>query len=103
MFDLIVIVRVPKPDDIAPVADALARMRPVCLAENGCVSWEAYQSHEDAGRFVLVERWASRDHWEAHGELSAIQDIYLPDILPRIEREIHPSVPLGTTSEGATA
>ncbi|GAA1878710.1 putative quinol monooxygenase [Streptantibioticus ferralitis] len=66
MFDLIVILRVPETTDIDSVADTVARMRPLCLAEDGCVNWEAYQSHEDPGRFVLVERWASRAHWEAH-------------------------------------
>ncbi|MFG2139519.1 putative quinol monooxygenase [Streptomyces sp. NPDC048650] len=95
MFDLIVIVRVPETDDIAPVADALARMRPLCLTEDGCVSWEAYQSEGDPGRFVLVERWASRTHWEAHDSGDAIQKIYLQEIMPRIEREVHPSSPVG--------
>ncbi|WP_282694769.1 hypothetical protein [Streptomyces sp. CC208A] len=37
MFDLIVIIDTKTPEDIAPVADALTRMRPVCLAEDGCV------------------------------------------------------------------
>ncbi|MFJ2769497.1 putative quinol monooxygenase [Streptomyces sp. NPDC087300] len=94
MFDLIVIAHVPRADDITLVADALARMRPLCLAEDGCVSWEAYHSHEDPARFVLVERWATRGHWEAHGEGEAIQRIYLPEIMPRIEREVHPSAPV---------
>ncbi|MEV4502105.1 putative quinol monooxygenase [Streptomyces klenkii] len=91
MFDLIVIIRVPDDAEITQVADALARMRPLCLAEDGCVSWEAYQSHEEPGRFVLVERWASRGHWEAHDAGDAIQKIYIPEIMPRIEREVHPS------------
>ncbi len=94
MFDLIVIVRVPESDNIAPVADALARMRPLCLTEDGCVSWEAYQSEGDPGRIVLVERWASRAHWEAHDSGDAIQKIYLPEIMPCIEREVHPSRPV---------
>ncbi|MFD3544432.1 putative quinol monooxygenase [Streptomyces sp. NPDC058655] len=104
MFDLVVIARVPEPDDAGPVADALARMRPLCLAEDGCIAWEAYRSHEDAGRFVLVERWASRAHWEAHGDGAAIQEVYLPEILPRVEREVHPSSPVaaGTGSAEAT-
>ncbi|WP_234338358.1 antibiotic biosynthesis monooxygenase [Streptomyces sp. NRRL F-5727] len=96
VFDLIVIVRVPDPADAGPVADALRRMRPLCLAEDGCVSWEAYRSDADPLRFVLVERWASRAHWEAHGEGAAIRQVYLPEILPRVEREVHPSTPLSS-------
>ncbi|MFJ6012212.1 putative quinol monooxygenase [Streptomyces sp. NPDC092952] len=94
MFDLIVIVRVPEAEDIAGVEDALARMRVLCHAEDGCVAWEAYHSQDDPGRFVLVERWESRRHWEAHDAGEAIQDIYLPEIMPRVEREVHPSVPV---------
>ncbi|CAL9507398.1 MULTISPECIES: putative quinol monooxygenase [Streptomyces] len=94
MFDLLVIVRVPESDEIPAVADALARMRPLCLAEDGCVAWEAYQSQDDPGRFVLVERWASRAHWEAHDSGDAIQKIYIPELLPRVEREVHPSTPV---------
>ncbi len=95
MFHLIVTIAVKSPEDTAPVAAALARMRPLCLAEPGCAQWEAYQSEDNPGKFVLVEHWLTRGHWEAHGELSAIQDIYLPEILPRITREIHPSRLLG--------
>ncbi|MCC3763478.1 antibiotic biosynthesis monooxygenase [Glycomyces sp. TRM65418] len=100
MFDLIVNVTVPEPGDTAPVAEAFAAMRPLCLAEDGCVHWNAYQSVEDPGRFTLVERWASRAHWEAHGEGAAIQEIYLPRVLPRVERDVHPSRTLGTATEG---
>ncbi|UUU33767.1 antibiotic biosynthesis monooxygenase [Streptomyces sp. CA-210063] len=94
MFDLIVIIRVPDPAGIPAVADALTRMRPLCLAEEGCVAWEAYQSHDDPGRFVLVERWETREVWELHGDGEAIQKIYVPEIMPRIEREVHSSRPL---------
>ena len=95
MFHLIVTIQAKTAADAAPVADALARMRPLCLAEPGCVQWEAYQSEEAEGRFVLVEHWQTREHWEAHGDLPAIQQIYLPEILPRITREVHPSRRLG--------
>ncbi|WP_224283479.1 putative quinol monooxygenase [Streptomyces sp. LS1784] len=93
MFDLIVIVRVTEPDGVPAVADALARMRPLCLAEDGCVGWEAYHSQEDPGRFVLVERWATREAWEAHGGGDAIRKIYIPDILPGVERAVPPRGP----------
>lgn len=95
MFDLIVIIRVTAAEDVPAVADALTRMRPLCLAEEGCVSWEAHHSQDDPTRFVLVERWATRELWETHGAGDAIQKIYLPDITPRVEREVHPSNLLG--------
>ncbi|MCP9206826.1 putative quinol monooxygenase [Streptomyces sp. NEAU-Y11] len=102
MFDLIVIIRVSEGASIDPVADALSRMRPLCLAEDGCVSWEAYQSHQDPHRFVLVEHWASRADWEAHDAGDAIQKIYIPEIMPHIEREVHPSMRVHRPHEAVT-
>lgn len=94
MFHLIVTITAKTPADAAPVADGLTRMRPLCLAEPGCARWEAYQSQEDPGKFVLVEHWETHELWEAHGELAAIQKIYMPEIFPRITREVHPSLQL---------
>ncbi|MDX6316450.1 MAG: hypothetical protein QOF44_5914 [Streptomyces sp.] len=98
MFDLIVALKVKEPAEIQAVADALTRMRPMCLAEPGCVSWEALHSTGDETVFTLVERWENEEVWETHGELRAIQDVYLPEILPRVTREIHPSRRLGHRS-----
>ncbi|MEJ8674892.1 antibiotic biosynthesis monooxygenase family protein [Chromobacterium amazonense] len=95
MFPLIVMLQVKEPAEVPAVAAALARMRPLCLAEPGCLLWEAYHSQADASLFVLVEHWQSRGHWEAHGQLAAIQTIYLPDVLPRVTRMVHPSILLG--------
>ncbi|GLZ79638.1 hypothetical protein Afil01_44450 [Actinorhabdospora filicis] len=92
MFDLIVLITAEKEPE--EVAAALARMRPMCLAEPGCVSWEAYRSSADPSRFTLVERWESERAWEEHGEGEAIQAVYLPEILPRVQREVHPSARL---------
>ncbi|WP_078893558.1 antibiotic biosynthesis monooxygenase [Streptomyces sp. CT34] len=77
-------------------------MRPLCPAEDGSVSWEAYRSHQDPGRLVLVERWASRPHWEAHDAGDAIQKIYIPEIMPRIEREVQPSMRVHGRHEAVT-
>lgn len=95
MFHLIVILSAKAPADVEPIAEALVRMRPLCLAEPGCVRWEAYQSEAEPGRFVLVEHWQTRELWEAHGELPAIQTIYMPEVFPRVTREVHPSHILG--------
>lgn len=95
MFPLIVTLQVKAPAEAPAVAAALARMRPMCLAEPGCLLWEAYHSQADAAQFVLVEHWASREHWEAHGQMAAIQTIYLPEVLPRVARAVHPARRLG--------
>jgi quinol monooxygenase YgiN len=94
MFDLIVALTVTNKADVPAVAAALTKMRPVVQAEPGCVSWEALHSTSDNTKFTLVERWETEALWEAHGNLSAIQDIYVPEIVPRVTREIHPSTRL---------
>jgi quinol monooxygenase YgiN len=99
MFPLIVTLQVKVPAEAPAVAAALARMRPMCLAEPGCLLWEAYHSQADASQFVLVEHWESRGHWEAHGKLAAIQEIYLPEVLPRVNRAAHPCDRLGREAE----
>ncbi|HVK22683.1 MAG TPA: antibiotic biosynthesis monooxygenase family protein [Actinokineospora sp.] len=91
MLDLIVIITVKDLADVPAVADALTRMRPMCLAEPGCVSWEALHSEADPRRFTLVERWETRELWNAHDDLAAIQSVYLPEILPVVDREVHVS------------
>ena len=91
MFHLIVTIAAKTAADIEPVAAALARMRPLCLSEEGCVRWEAYQSEQDPGCFVLVEHWRTRQLWDAHGDGRAIQEIYMREILPRITRQVHPA------------
>jgi quinol monooxygenase YgiN len=97
-FRLIVDIRVRETPAILHVRDALARMRVACLSEPGCLAWDAYQSHETPERFFLVEHWASKALWEAHDTLSAIQDIYLPEILPRVTREVHPCTSMAPLS-----
>jgi quinol monooxygenase YgiN len=94
VFDLIVVVTVTDPSEVGAVAEAFATMRPMCLAEPGCVSWDAYHSEADPQRFVLVERWESENAWQAHGEQASIQEVYLPVVLPRVSREVHPSTRL---------
>ncbi|AOZ50993.1 putative quinol monooxygenase [Chromobacterium vaccinii] len=95
MFPLIVTLEAITEADVPAIAAALARMRPRCLAEPGCLLWEAYHSEADPKVFVLVEHWESRARWEAHGKLDAIQTIYLPEVLPRTRRAAHPSTLLG--------
>jgi len=94
MFHLVVLVCAKSDADVGPIADALSRMRPLCLAEPGCEAWEAYHSEDDPRRFVLVERWETRELWDEHGALAAIRTIYEPEVLPRVTREVHPSYPV---------
>lgn len=85
-LDVLVHLVVNQSDDLPDVLDALRRMRVACRAEPGCLAWQAVQSSDDPLQIVLIEQWASRNDFDAHGELGAIQHIYLPEVLPKVRR-----------------
>jgi quinol monooxygenase YgiN len=88
MFYLIVVLSPKSLADAASVETALLRMTPLCQSEEGCVQWHAYRPNDGSGRFILVEHWETEALWRAHGDGMAIQTIYVPDIVPRVEREV---------------
>lgn len=77
--------------DIERVAEALARAGAKSKMEPGCDRWEAYQSEAEPARFLLVERWQTLQHWEEHRQGEAVQEIYLKEVIPLVERAAHPS------------
>lgn len=95
MFYLNVWLTVQDPNDVSHVADALHRAGAKSRTEEGCARWEAYQSEEDPSRFLLVEQWETKQHWEAHREGEAVTQIYMKEVIPRVQREAHPSRVVG--------
>lgn len=96
MFHLIVTLTVRRTEDVAAVQDALTRMRPLCLAEPGCVSWDAYQDLGRPTRFTLVEAWEDEAAWRAHDAYEAIQTIYVPVITAACDRDVQPATRLAS-------
>ena len=90
MFHLIVTLTARSNVAIPTIEAAIERMRPLCLDEPGCVSWEGYHSTVDPRVFTLVEAWADEQSWEEHGNGEAIQSLYVPEIVPNAERAVHP-------------
>ncbi len=82
---------VSKPGDIPKVGDLLAEAGRLSRSEPGCVRWEAYQSHNDASRFLIHEWWESQATLDVHRTAQAYTTIYHPQILPLVTREPHPS------------
>lgn len=95
MFHLIVTLTAHTAEAVPTLQAAIERMRPLCLDEPGCLSWEAFHSTADPRVFTLVEAWETEQSWEEHGEGEAIQTIYLPQICPHAERAVHPSRRVG--------
>ncbi len=45
---------------------AFDRMRVASLAEEGCLSYQAYLDRADGGTFFVFEKWRSQDDLTAH-------------------------------------
>jgi quinol monooxygenase YgiN len=55
-----------RPGRGADAEAAFAEVVPPTHAEDGCVAFAVHRVAGDAERFVLVERWASREALDAH-------------------------------------
>ncbi len=71
--------------------------------EEGCISYALHRDYENPQRFVMVERWASREALEAHFTKPYMADLFaaLPEHVaapPEIIRT--EPVPLGDATKG---
>ncbi len=82
---------VQQPDDVAEIRALLAECARLSRTEPGCLRFEVYQSQADPSRFLLVEHWQSKQAWETHRTADAFTRIYQPKVLPKVQREPHPS------------
>ncbi len=89
MFALNVILTVKNPDDIDQVAEYLKQAGVLSRQEAGCISYEACHSQNDRSVFMLVERWSSKETWEAHRTQEAYLTIYQPKVIPLVDRVPH--------------
>jgi quinol monooxygenase YgiN len=77
--------------NVEMVRKLLAEQVRLSRAEPGCLRFEAYHSEADARRFLLVERWNAKSDWETHRTGKAVTEIYVPQVLPLVDREPHVS------------
>ena len=77
--------------EIDKVARLLTEQGRLSREEPGCLRFEAYQSDSDPRVFMLIERWESPESLDAHRNARAYQEIYKPQVLPRVDRIPHPS------------
>lgn len=91
MYCLNVWLTVKDPANIETVRQLLAEQGKLSRAEPGCLRFEAYHSEADARRFLLVERWGQKSDWETHRTAKAVTEIYIPKVLPLVDREPHVS------------
>lgn len=91
MFCINVLLTVNDANDVSEIRGLLAQCAQLSRAEEGCLRFEVYHSESDPSLFLLCERWESEAAWQTHRNQRAVQEIYLPQVLPRVERVPHVS------------
>jgi quinol monooxygenase YgiN len=86
-----VLLTVKDESDIETVRSLLAEQGRLSRAEPGCARFEVYHSQSDSRVFLLNEHWESQQALDAHRQAKAYQEIYTPQVLPRVERVPHPA------------
>ncbi len=67
MSELRVVATIPvKPDSVELLRPALSALAEATRAEEGCRSYELFESAVAPGVFVTVEEWRSQDDLDAH-------------------------------------
>lgn len=69
---LLVLIEV-QPGKRAIQIEAFDALRPLVLAEPGCMQYELFSDTEDENKFILVEKWASQAALDAHGKTEHMQ------------------------------
>jgi quinol monooxygenase YgiN len=82
---------VKEPGNVEKIRELLTEQARLSRDEPGCARFEVYQSHNDATRFLLVERWETQEALDKHRQAHAYTTIYQPQVLPLVNREPHPS------------
>ncbi len=86
-----VMLRVKEPEYIEIVRARLQSMAERSRTEAGCERFEIYHSEADARVFLLVETWSDAAALEAHRAGEAFTGFYVPEVLPYVDRQPHPS------------
>ena len=78
-------------------AEALRGPAAACISETrkeeGCISYELFQSLDDPDRLVFVEQWATREALTAHSKqphLKVWRDASSPHLISRKIEIVHP-------------
>lgn len=90
MIYLNVVLTVKDPTDIPFVRSTMAELGRLARAESGCLRFEVYNSQSDARVFFLNEIWQDATSLDAHRKAKPFVEIYMPKIVPKLERVPHP-------------
>lgn len=86
MFCINVFLTVNESGDVDDVREMLRECGRLSRSEPGCIAFDVCDVRDNPQTFVLCERWESEQAWMDHKERDAVQTIYLPKVLPLVER-----------------
>ncbi len=92
MSELHVVATIPvKPEAAEEAATALAELAVTTRAEDGCLSYDLYESLATPGTFITVELWRSKEDLDAHLGSAHVQKA-LTDFAGQLSGEVavHP-------------
>ena len=73
----------------------IAELRPLSLAEPGCLSYEAFRALDDPTYLLLVERYRDQSALDAHVDSSHYQDKVVGQVRPLLtDRQVEILRPL---------
>ena len=89
-----VILRVTDAENLEEIKQLLAHQASVSRQETGCERFEVYQSEVETNLFFLIEQWATTEDLDAHQNTDNFINVYKAKVLPKVERQAHPSSPI---------
>jgi len=91
MICITVVLTVKNEADVSKVKEHLAKHGALSRTEPGCQRFELYHSESDPKVFILNERWDSEDLLAQHRLAEGYTTIYVPHVLPLVDRVPHRS------------
>ncbi len=89
IVDLIVVLTAKDLGSVPELRESMATQVRLSKEEPGCERFEAFESQTVPGTFLVVERWVSQEALDAHRQATAIATVYVPRILPLVDRVLH--------------
>jgi len=91
MICITVLLTVKNEADISKVKEHLGKHGALSRKEPGCQRFELYHSESDHKVFILNERWDSEELLAQHRLAEGYTTIYVPHVLPLVDRVPHRS------------
>jgi quinol monooxygenase YgiN len=70
------------------VAGLVVQLAAASRTEPGNIDFTAYRQIDDPRRFVLLERYASREQLDAHRDTPHFADLVLGRLIPRLDSRV---------------